>query len=155
MLVRWPQRDARDNIIPINNPVVAVKRRDRNRAVDYFHSTFVDVVLGYLCGIRPQPDDSIIVSPLANEAFAVGRLWYHNCVSISILYDPTGNVFDVSSKLRDLGLAAGARLHKGLFVFIDGLLSASSRRGRPLRVKLPGHCSQHQNSQHTISNHRH
>ena len=136
MLVRWPVLDAKGEVR--TDPAIEMKRRDRNRAVDYFHSSFVDLVLGYLCGVRPQADNSIIVSPLATGAFAVDKLWYHGCVFVSVLYDPNGDAFDVQIP------GWSSKDHNGgdrFLVLLDGAVAASAPHARPLRVELPGHCA--------------
>ena len=47
---------------------------DRNRNVDYFHSTFVDLVIGGLLGVRGSLlDDRVLVNPRARARSRGGR----------------------------------------------------------------------------------
>ena len=90
-------------------PIVGLERSHH-----YAHSTYVDLVLSGLVGIRPRADDILEIAPLlpqkeqGDEAeikyFAVEGLVYHGH-DIAVLYD-----------------AAGSRYHlgKGLIVFVDG-----------------------------------
>ncbi|CEI70724.1 unnamed protein product [Fusarium venenatum] len=81
-----------------------------NHSEDYNHSTFIDNVLAGLIGLRAQPDDTIIVNPLAPvswDHFAVENVAYHGH-SITILWDKTGSYYNRG---------------KGLQVFVDGELS--------------------------------
>ncbi|HEY2509457.1 MAG TPA: RICIN domain-containing protein [Polyangiaceae bacterium] len=82
-----------------------------NHSEDYNHSTFVDNVLTGLLGLRPQPDDTLRVQPLAPatwDYFAVENALYHGH-ELSVLWDRTGTRY---------GQGAGLR------VYVDGQVSA-------------------------------
>jgi hypothetical protein len=81
----------------------------RNHSEDYNHSTFNDLVLSGLFGIRPQQDDSVRVAPLAPrdwDHFAVENVAYHGH-NLSVVWDRDGSTYD-----------AGA----GFSVWLDGEL---------------------------------
>jgi len=100
---------------------------DRERSVDYMHSTFVDNVLGGLLGVRGQLNQSIVVSPLVDSErmtyFAIDNLKYHGH-EVAVAYDPTGSRYP----------KAGCQ---GLCIFVDGK-KAASKQGPlgPLRAEL-------------------
>lgn len=79
----------------------------RGHSEDYNHSTFNDLVLSGLLGIRPQPDATVAVAPLAPrewDHFAVENLAYHGH-NLSVVWDRSG---------RRYGQGAG------LTVWLDG-----------------------------------
>ena len=65
------------------------KERGRN----YNHSSFCDLVISGLVGIRPQSEDVLIVNPLIPEDkwdyFALDHIMYHH-KKLCILYDKAG-----------------------------------------------------------------
>lgn len=78
-----------------------------NHSEDYNHSTFNDLVLSGLLGIRPQLADALVIHPLIPDSwdyFAVENVAYHGR-NISVVWD------------RD-----GSRYHQGagFRIFIDG-----------------------------------
>eukprot|EP01051_Picozoa_sp_SAG22_P014596 SAG22_NODE_1795_length_3553_cov_5.156051_2_plen_308_part_00 len=101
----------------------------RERSVDYFHSTFIDNVLGGLFGLRGQTNaTTLVVSPLVDASrlqhFAVDNLRYHGR-EVAVSWDPAGSRYP---KLPC----------KGLCVFVDGKLAAKSPGlSPPLVVLLP------------------
>ncbi|KAA0989745.1 MGH1-like glycoside hydrolase domain-containing protein [Dyadobacter aurulentus] len=64
------------------------------RGKDYNHSTFCDLVISGLIGIRPQPGNILIVNPLVPENewdyFCLDRVKYHGKM-ITVIYDKSGN----------------------------------------------------------------
>ncbi|WP_051799603.1 MGH1-like glycoside hydrolase domain-containing protein [Catenuloplanes japonicus] len=77
----------------------------RGHSEDYNHSTFTDLVLSGLLGIRPQQDDTVRIAPLNDyDHFAVENLAYHGH-NLSVLWDSDGSAY---------GRGAGFR------VFVDG-----------------------------------
>jgi hypothetical protein len=92
---------------------------DRNRNVDYFHSTFVDLVLGGLLGIRGALEDRLVIAPLTQSYFAVDNLKYHGR-DVAITFDPDG------------GTVYGC---PGLCAYVDGTLVASNASA-PLNLTL-------------------
>jgi hypothetical protein len=76
---------------------------------DYNHSTFADLVLSGLLGIRPQAGDTVRIAPLAPASwthFAVENVAYHGH-NLSIVWDADGSAYHRGSGFR---------------VWIDGVL---------------------------------
>ncbi|RYP41379.1 hypothetical protein DL767_001017 [Monosporascus sp. MG133] len=79
---------------------------------DYNHSTFVDNVITGLIGLRAQPDDSLVVNPLAPPSwdhFALENAAYYGH-SVITLWDSTGSYYGQGQGLR---------------VYVDGTLAGS------------------------------
>lgn len=78
------------------------------RGKDYNHSTFCDLIISGLIGLRPQLADSITVNPLVPEEewdyFCLDNVLCHGRI-LTILYDKTGKKY---------------RKGKGFRIFIDG-----------------------------------
>jgi len=103
------------------------QRLDRNRGVDYFHSTFNDIILSYFFGIRPLKDGAILVSPVVGQdisRFAVDRVRIAGA-ELAVLFDPTGSHY---RRPRYTPPCAG------LCVYVDGKLANFSRFIAPLRI---------------------
>ncbi len=97
------------------------------RSHHYSHSTYVDLVISGLIGVRPRADDVLEIRPLVPVGgehpiryFALERLAYHGH-SVAVIYDADGTRYGV-------GL--------GLSVFVDGRRAAGARPLGPLMVKL-------------------
>ncbi len=94
------------------------------RGKDYNHSTFCDLVISGLVGLRPRPDSTVEVNPLVPEGawdyFCLDRVRYHGRW-LTILYDRTGD-----------------RYHrgKGLRVLADGQEIGGSARLAPVKAQL-------------------
>lgn len=95
-----------------------------NHSEHYFHSSFTDLIITGLVGIRPRPDDTVEIQPLAPEAwdyFAIDQVPYHGHL-LSIVWDRDGKRY---------GRGAGLR------ILADGKqIAAADRLGR-LTGKLP------------------
>lgn len=86
----------------------------RERGKDYNHSTFCDLVITGLIGLRPQDNNQIIVNPLIPE-----KAWDYFCLEnvhyrgrkITILYDRKGTKYNKGI---------------GLMIFADGKKIASN-----------------------------
>jgi len=90
----------------------------------YFHSGFIDLVITGLCGLLPQPDQSLIVAPLAPvswDYFALDYVPYKGS-TVGIFWDKGGNRYGFGP---------------GLTVIVDGKLVAARRDLGELRIKLP------------------
>lgn len=85
-----------------------------DRGEDYNHSTFCDLVLNGLAGIRPREDDKLEINPLFDESdldyFCADGILYHGKY-ICVLWDKTGERYGKG---------------KGLHVFCDGEETATS-----------------------------
>ncbi len=85
---------------------------DRERSRYYNHSTFCDLVITGIVGLRPQADGSVVVNPLVPagtwDHFCLDGVAYHGDV-LSVVYD------------RD-----GTRYHqgKGLMLLVNGTVAA-------------------------------
>jgi len=94
------------------------------RGKDYNHSTFCDLVINGLIGLRPRLDHVVEVNPLVPEGrwdwFCLDRVAYHGR-SLTILYDRTGTKY---------GRGVGLR------VFADGKEIAASERLRRVTGEL-------------------
>lgn len=96
----------------------------RNHSEDYNHSTFNDLVLSGLLGIRPQTGDSVRVAPLASadwDHWAVENIAYHGR-NLSVVWDADGSAYDRG---------------KGLSVFLDGRRVHRQADLEPVEVAVP------------------
>ena len=110
----------------------AILRRMENppggilRGEDYNHSTFCDLVLSGLVGIRPSLSNTLTVKPMFEEKdlayLCADGILYHGR-SITILWDRLGTRYG---------------LGRGLFVYLDGELAASSASLTDLSISLKG-----------------
>jgi hypothetical protein len=95
-----------------------------NHSEHYFHSSFNDLVITGLIGLKPRADDTIEINPLAPDTwdyFALDNLLYHGH-RLSILWDRTGDRYH-----------QGAGLH----MLADGASLASSPNLEKLTARLP------------------
>ena len=96
------------------------------RGKDYNHSTFCDLIINGLIGLRPQVGNKVEISPLIPDGqwdyFCLDNVLYHGH-SLSIFYDKTGRRYGKG---------------KGLRVFADGVEIAHARRLQKLNAILPG-----------------
>jgi hypothetical protein len=93
------------------------------RSEDYNHSTYNDLIITGLAGLRPRPDNTLEVSPLIPEAMSylyLRDIPYHSR-GVSILWD------------KDNHFGKG----KGLRVFVDGVEKAAGPSLSRLMVDLP------------------
>jgi hypothetical protein len=89
------------------------------RGKDYNHSTYCDLIITGLVGLRPQADDLVVVNPLLPaetwDFFCIDGVPYHGHM-LTILYDKTGRRYGKGVGLRILadGKEIGARESLGL-----------------------------------------
>ncbi len=88
------------------------------RGKDYNHSTYCDLVISGLVGLRPRPDDVVEVNPLAPlnwDYFCLDQIRYHGRW-LTILWDRTGEHYQKGKGLRVLAdgmeIAASAGLER-------------------------------------------
>jgi len=97
----------------------------RERGKDYNHSSFCDLVITGLVGLRPRADDTVEVNPLVPEGkwdwFCLDNVAYHGHI-ITILWDKTGQRYGKG---------------KGLRLFVDGEQVAHSHKLARLTARLP------------------
>ena len=95
-----------------------------NHSEHYFHSSYCDLVITGLVGIRPRDDDLLEVVPLAPDAwryFALDHVSYRGR-SVAVVWDRDGSRY-----------GQGAGLH----LFADGQKIASSAKLKRLSARLP------------------
>jgi hypothetical protein len=89
---------------------------DEERSRYYNHSTFADLIITGLVGLRPRPDNVIEINPLIPENhwdwFCLDKVQYHGKM-LTIVWDKTGKKYNKG---------------KGLLVFVNGKLAASSTK---------------------------
>ncbi len=95
----------------------------RDHSEDYNHSTFNDLVLSGLLGIRPRQGDQVRLSPLVPSTwdhFAVENVAYHGR-NLTVVWDRDGHVY---------------RQGAGLRVWVDGELVHRQADLRPVDVPV-------------------
>jgi hypothetical protein len=94
------------------------------RGKDYNHSTFCDLVITGLIGIRPQSGNGLIINPLLPENgweyFCLDNILYHGKI-LTVFYDKTGKKY---------------KKGKGFFVLIDGKVIVSSKTIKKVTLHL-------------------
>jgi len=117
----WISRDMLYQMTP--GQQAAKGGKDRGR--DYNHSTYNDLVITGMVGLRPRQDNRVEVNPLLPEGaidyFCLDRVRYHGW-DLTILYDRTG---------------ARYRRGKGLRILVDGQEIGSAPTLGWLLVDLP------------------
>ncbi|WP_167607206.1 MGH1-like glycoside hydrolase domain-containing protein [Maribellus sediminis] len=87
---------------------------DQERSRYYNHSTFNDLLITGLVGLRPRADEKVEVNPLIPENkwnwFCLDNVLYHG-KTVTIVWDKNGDKYE---------------LGKGLFVLIDGKVAGHS-----------------------------
>lgn len=97
---------------------------DQERSRYYNHSTFNDLIITGLVGLRPRPDNIIEVNPLVPKNrwdwFCLDNVLYHGNF-ITIIWDKTGKKYNRG---------------KGLRVFVNGKEKASSGKLEHIKCKI-------------------
>ncbi len=95
------------------------------RGKDYNHSSYCDLIISGLIGLRPQADNTVVVHPLippdAWDYFCLDGVPYHGR-SLTVFYDKTGERYGKG---------------KGLRILSDGKLIGASEKLQRLAVPLP------------------
>ena len=116
---------ARSRLLMVRKTTSQPSRRIEERGKDYNHSTFCDLVITGLVGLRPHMDDTIEVNPLVPDGtldyFALDNVRYHGHM-LTLLYDRTGKRY-----------AKGP----GLRILVDGAEVAQANGLQRLTAKLP------------------
>ncbi len=90
------------------------ERRFVFSAQNYNHSSYCDLIISGLVGLRPRADDIVEVNPLLPDGtwdyFRLGNILYHGRI-LTITWDKTGEKY---------------KSGKGLTVFADGKKIAQS-----------------------------
>ena len=98
---------------------------DYERSIHYNHSSYTDIVITGLAGLRPADNNRYVeVNPLLEKGdlkyFMLENVSYRGH-DITIVYDEDGTHYNIGA---------------GLFVYVDGELSASSETIKTLKVSL-------------------
>ena len=100
-------------------------RKDVDRGRDYNHSTFCDLVLSGLAGIRVNDENVLEIHPLFAEHqldyFCADGIFYHGN-DITVLWDRTGERYS---------------LGKGFQVWCNGIRASSSDHLKQIQISLP------------------
>jgi hypothetical protein len=120
-----------------NNRAIMYSRDNPNKDMgdDYNHSTFIDLILNGLLGIRPQEDGSLVVNPLIQSSnakiFAVDHVKVRSNRILSITWNAVG-----SEDSKDFTVNDGVirNYQEGLTVFLDGQVVARRKDLGPLRI---------------------
>lgn len=95
---------------------------DEERSRYYNHSTFNDLIITGLVGLRPRADDIIEVNPLLPDNkwdwFCLDNIWYHGKI-VTIIWDKDGTRY---------------KKGKGLSLWVNGKKVASSYKLSKLKV---------------------
>ena len=119
-----------ENLNPINGDWIArtvLRQRGSRipeRGKDYNHSTYCDLIISGLVGLRPRADNTLELNPLVPEAwdfFCLDQVRYHGRC-LTILWDRTGDRYHRGS---------------GLKVLADGKEIAASDQLTRLMAELP------------------
>jgi mannosylglycerate hydrolase MGH1-like protein/alpha-galactosidase-like protein/F5/8 type C domain-containing protein/glycosyl hydrolase family 65 len=105
-----------------SNPVWIYDASDHSE--DYMHSTFNDLVISGLMGLRPQPGNTLAIKPLVPSSwsyFVLENVPYHGH-NVTLMYDRTGD-----------------RYHQGpgFHVYLDGRLVAHTPNVQDLTIRIP------------------
>ena len=97
---------------------------DKDRSVDYNHSTFADLVIAGLVGLRAMLGSILRINPLASglKYFALDNIFYHNH-SISVAWDENG-------------VRGYTDCTRGFCVYVDGKVVATSPTLSQLNITL-------------------
>lgn len=112
--------------------------KNTERGKDYNHSTFCDLVISGLVGLRPRADDIVEVNPLVPEGvwdyFCLDNVSYHGR-NLTVLWDKTGQKYGRGSGLRVL--SDGREIaHSETLSRVTGKLPAGPEALAPLNPNL-------------------
>ncbi|MDR2148898.1 MAG: six-hairpin glycosidase [Tannerella sp.] len=97
---------------------------DQERSRYYNHSTFNDLIITGLMGLRPRQDNILEINPLIPQEkwdwFCLDNVPYHGKI-ITVLWDKTGNKYN---------------LGKGFIIFVDGKLATQSAQIEQIKINL-------------------
>jgi hypothetical protein len=114
---------ARTRLKTWENGTWSKEKGGAERGKDYNHSTFCDLIITGLAGLRPSESNWLTVNPLIPSEwnyFCLENVMYKGH-SITILYDSDGNKYGQG---------------KGLSVFVDGTLKAKTDKIEKITVVL-------------------
>lgn len=97
----------------VNNTQWSVKKGGIERGKDYNHSTFVDLIISGLFGIRANTGNDLVINPLVPESweyFCIDNLLYHRVI-LTVYYDKSGTKYNKGV---------------GYFIYMNGMLAFHS-----------------------------
>ncbi len=101
----WIARTCLLNWEKTSPEILKGKGNTAQRGKDYNHSTFCDLVISGLVGLRPEQGDRVVVNPLLPDRtwawFCLDHVPYHGR-SLTILWDSTGKKYGRGKGLRIL-----------------------------------------------------
>jgi len=105
------------------NGTWSAKKGGKERGKDYNHSTFVDLIISGLIGLRSKERHILEINPLiqAWSYFCLDHIYYHG-FTITILFDKTGEQYQKG---------------KGFMIFINHKLYLHYVHIKKIRIKLP------------------
>ena len=89
----------------------------------YNHSSYNNLIISGLCGLRPDKSDSLIINPLVDSSiryFRLSELVYHGH-NLTVVYDQDGSKYKIG---------------KGLTVFVDGTKRTVTQNQEKYRVLI-------------------
>ena len=96
---------ARTRLKTWKNGTWAPGKGGKERGKDYNHSTYCDLVISGLVGLRPRADDTVEVNPLLPDGkwgwFCLDNVWYHGRI-LTIVWDKDGTRYGKGKGLRVL-----------------------------------------------------
>ncbi len=120
-----------ENLNPFNGDWLARTRMEvqgyshnfQERGIYYNHSTYNDLIITGLFGLRPALDHELVINPLVPDDwdwFCLDQVQYKDH-SLSILWDRDGSKY---------------HLGKGLRIYIDNKLAAKSKSIQKIKISL-------------------
>jgi len=89
----------------------------------YLHSSYNNLVISGLCGIRPSDDDSLVINPLVDSTinyFCLSGLNYHGH-KLTVVFDKEGTKYNAG---------------RGLTIYVDGQKVSGTRLGNKYKVYI-------------------
>jgi len=97
---------------------------DNPRSKFYNHSSFADLIINDLVGLKPRADNVLEIKPLISEKqwdwFCLDNVFYHG-KNLTILWDKTGKKYGKG---------------KGFMAFVDGKQIAKAKKLKQLKGSL-------------------
>jgi hypothetical protein len=123
-----------ENLNPFNGDWLARTRMEvqnynhgfKERGIYYNHSTYNDIIITGLAGLRPSLDNTLTINPLIPDTwdwFCLDDVYYKGH-TITIQWDKTGEKY---------------KRGKGLRIFVDGNPAAKARHIQKIQVSLNGY----------------
>lgn len=95
------------------------------RGKDYNHSTFCDLIISGLIGIRPQEENKLVVNPLISDGwwdyFCLDNISYKNSI-ITVVYDKSGKRYNKG---------------QGFMVYVNGKLIKKTDKIEKIEMAIP------------------